>query len=111
MPSFDKFPKIIDSSKKNLIQPMQPTRSDICPFCKAQRIELFSFNGYPQNYKEAVECRLRGYDVRYDRYEIRSMKCRSCNREFTIDWSFGFPVPLQDTYKTNNFFKEFINGI
>lgn len=107
MPSFDKTPKNID---KNLIEPLINIRSDICPICKAQRIELFSFNGYPQNYKDAVEARLRGYNVSYDRYEIRYMKCRSCNKEFTIDWSSGFPVPLIDSYKSNNFFYQFING-
>lgn len=97
--------------KKNGIDPMPPARTDICPYCKAQRVELFSFNGYPQNYREAVELRLMGYDVSYDKYEIRYMKCRSCNREFVIDWSQGFPVPLQDTFKTNLFFKEFAQGI
>lgn len=108
MPSFDKIKK--PERNDGLIEPLIPTRSDICPFCKAQRIELFSFNGYPQNYKDAVEARLRGYDISYDRYEIRSMKCRSCNREFVIDWSSGFPVPLVDSYKSNKFFYEFMNN-
>lgn len=109
MPSFDKV--LRQPIDKNLIEPMKPIRGDMCPFCKAQRIELFSFNGYAQNYKQAVEAYLRGYDVKYDRYEIRSMRCQSCNKEFTIDWTYGFPFPLKDTFKTNRFFQEFINGI
>lgn len=100
-----------DKLKPGLIDPISDARTDICPFCKAQRVELFSFNGYSQNYKEAVEAHLKGYDVNYDRYEIRFMKCRSCNKEFTIDWSSGFPVPLKDLFKTRQFFSEFIQGI
>lgn len=111
MPSFDIIPKKKDPAIEDLIVPMVDIRADMCPFCKAQRVELFSFNGYSQNYKEAVQAHLKGYDVRFDRYEIRSMKCRGCNKEFTIDWSYRFPVPLKDTFKTNQFFKEFINGI
>ena len=111
MPSFDKIQKKKDPSLQGLINPMKDVRTDICPFCKAQRVELFSFNGYPQNYKEAVEAHLKGYEVHYDRYEIRFMKCRSCNKEFTIDWTSGFPVPLKDSFKTRQFFQEFINGI
>lgn len=99
------------SKDPNIIYPLNPARTDICPFCKAQRIELISFNGYPQNYREAVDMHLKGYNVFYDKYEIRAMKCISCKKEFTIDWSTGFPVPLRDTYKTSVFFQEFINGI
>lgn len=108
MTSFDK--KLKEPIPKGAIEPMTPIRGDICPFCKAQRIELFSFKGYPQNYTQAVEAHLRGYDVHYNSFEIRFMRCKSCNREFTIDWSTGFPFPLKDTYKTNKFFQEFING-
>ena len=36
-------------------------RTDICPFCKAQRIELISFNGYPQNYRDAVNEYIKGF--------------------------------------------------
>lgn len=95
----------------NLIYPIRPVRTDICPYCNAQRIELFSFNGYPQNYRDAVNERLKGNDVFYDKYEIRVMKCMSCHREFTIDWSLGFPVPLRDTFKSNQFFREFMAGL
>ena len=84
MPSFNKIPK--EPIPKGTIEPMIPIRGDICPLCKAQRIELFSFNGYPQNYSQAVEAHLRGYNIDYNNYEIRSMKCRSCNKEFTIDY-------------------------
>lgn len=108
MPSFD-TEKI--KRDPDIVYPLIPSRTDICPFCKAQRIELISFNGYPQNYRDAVEAHLKGYNVFYDKYEIRSMKCMSCKREFTIDWSSGFPVPLKDTYKTTRFFQEFISGI
>ena len=108
MPSFD-TEKIIKDP--DMIYPIAPSRSDICPFCKAQRVELISFNGYPQNYRDAVDMYMKGYNVFFDRYEIRSMKCMSCKHEFTIDWSNGFPVPLQDTLKTTRFFQEFINGI
>lgn len=82
----------------------------MCPICKAQRVELFSFNGYSQNYKEAVEAFLKGYSIEFNRYEIRNMRCRSCNKEFVIDWTIGFPVPLKDTYRTNRFFSEFCQG-
>lgn len=96
---------------EGLINPFIETRTDICPKCKAQRVELFSYKGYPQNYKEAVELHLRGHIVEYNKYEIRSMKCRSCNHEFVIDWSDGFPKPLRSTMKTDQFFREFANGI
>lgn len=109
MPSFDLKQKKKDP--EGSINPMSEIRTDICPFCKAQRVELFSFNGYSQNYSQAVEARLKGFDVQFDRYEIRFMKCRSCNKEFTIDWSYGFPIPLKDLFKTKQFFSEFIQGI
>lgn len=94
----------------DLIDPLIPVRLDICPFCKAQRIEVFSFNGYPQNYRLAVDEYMKGNNISYDKYEIRSMKCRSCNKEFTIDWINGMPTPLRSSFKTNLFFQEFING-
>ena len=99
-----------DYVDEELINPMIEIRTDICPVCKAQRVELFSFNGYPQNYKEAVNAHLIGYDISYDKYEIRTMRCKSCNREFVIDWSDKFPRPLSNTYKTNSFISEFIMG-
>ena len=67
-------------------------------------------NGYSQNYKDAVDAYLSGYKVLFDRYEIRSMKCKSCAKEFTIDWSDGFPKPLQFTPKIRAFFQEFAEG-
>lgn len=103
---FDKVPKAIEP---NLIQPIRELRTDICPNCQAQRIELFSFNGYPQHYSDAVDAHLKGYDVFFNKYEIRSMKCRSCNKEFTIDWTYGFPQPLKDTYRTTRFLQEFFS--
>ena len=86
-------------------------RTDICPFCKAQRIELISFNGYPQNYRDAVNEYIKGNEVHFNKYEIRAMKCQSCKHEFVIDWSLGFPVPLTSTRTTNQFFSEFVRGI
>lgn len=100
-----------DTIHNDLIIPIIPDRFDVCPYCKSQRIELFSFNGYPQHYNKAVEAYLRGYIVSYDKYEIRTMKCRSCGKEFVIDWSIGFPVPLRSSYKTNKFLEEFYIGI
>lgn len=97
--------------EKKLTCPFVEVRSDICPFCKSQKIELFSFNGYPQNYKKAVEEHLRGNQVEFNKYEIRAMKCRSCNKEFVIDWSYGFPRPLKITAKFNGFISEFLQGI
>lgn len=85
-------------------------RYDLCPFCKARRVELYSFNNYPQNYSEAVDAYLQGYDVSFNKYEIRMMKCKSCQKEFVIDWTSGFPVPLRDTYRTDRFFAEFGEG-
>ena len=110
MPSFDKIP--VDPPKTNggSINPIIFTRYDICPNCNAQRLVLLSFNGYSQNYKDAVDAYLYGYKVLFDRYEIRSMKCKSCSKEFTIDWSDGFPKPLQFTQKIRAFFQEFIEG-
>lgn len=100
-----------DPVDNSLINPIIENRSDICPYCKSQRIELFSFNNYTQNYKDAVNLHLRGYDVGFNKYEIRAMKCKSCNKEFVIDWTYGFPRPLTDTFKTNMFLAEFILGI
>ena len=108
--SFTTNPKKIVDEDLNLTRGIVPLRTDVCPYCKAQRVELFSFNGYTQNYKEAVNAYLSGYDVHFDKYEIRAMKCRGCNKEFVIDWTDGFPKPLKDTYRTNRFFSEFIGG-
>lgn len=94
-------------NNENLIDPFIEIRPDICPFCKAQRIELFSFNNYPQDYSKAVNAHLSGFEVSYNKWEIRFMKCRSCNKEFTIDWSGGFPRPLRDLSKSERFFDEF----
>lgn len=105
----EKIPSIPEN--EGLVEPMIKLRTDICPYCKAQKVELISFNGYPQGYKEAVNLYLKGYNVFFDQYEIRSMRCRSCNRELIIDWSDGFPKPLIDTCKTSMFFSEFIMGI
>ena len=110
MLSFEQTPKHIADEDFDCKLGIIPIRSDICPICKAQKVELFSFNGYPQNYKEAVNAHLSGYDVHYDKYEIRTMKCRSCGKEFVIDWSDGFPKPLKDTYRSNRFFSEFVSG-
>ena len=52
-----------------------------------------------------------GYSVSYDKYEIRYMKCRKCRKEFIIDWSSGFPIPLKDNMKTTMFINEFIAGM
>lgn len=97
--------------QKGLINPIINLRTDICPHCKAQMIELYSFNNYPQNYRDAVDAYLRGYNVQYNQWEIRAMRCKSCKSEFVIDWTDGFPKPLQDIFKTNNFFQEFAIGI
>ena len=107
---FDLYPKL-SYEDKGLINPIIEERPDICPHCRAQRVELFSFNGYPQNYRDAVDAYLRGYNIEYNKYEIRTMKCKSCNKEFVIDWSSGFPRPLRDVYKTNRFFSEFSLGV
>lgn len=88
-----------------------PIRPNICPNCGVQAIELFSFNGYPQKYKERVNFYISGIDTPFDKYEIRFMKCKSCNKEFIIDWSDLFPKPLRDTSKLNRFLSEFIVGI
>lgn len=96
-----------ETNNGNLIEPLIAIRPDICPYCKAQRIEIFSFNNYPQDYSKAVNAYFSGFDVSYNKWEIRSMKCRSCNKEFIIDWSTGFPKPLRDIDKKNMFFEEF----
>lgn len=107
--AYNKIPTLPEN--EGLIDPMIKMRTDICPHCRAQRVELISFNGYGQHYRDAVDLYLKGYQVNFDSYEIRSMRCKSCNREFVIDWSDGFPKPLKDTYKTNVFFSEFVMGI
>lgn len=109
MPSFETIKPPPPPEKG--IDPYLPIRADICPFCRAQRVEMFSFNGYEQGYSKAVDAYMQGYQVIFDQYEIRSMKCKSCGKEFTIDWTNGFPVPLRTTMKTNVFFQEFAIGI
>lgn len=109
--TFSTSPRSMPKVKQGLIDPLIEDRFDVCPFCKSQRIELFSFNGYPQHYKQAVDSYLKGYNVDYNRYEIRSMRCQSCGREFAIDWSSGFPRPLRDNIRTSAFVQEFILGI
>ena len=96
---------------EGLINPLSPARTDVCPFCKTQAIDLFSFNGYPQGYKDAIDMHMKGYNISYDKYEIRYMKCRKCRKEFIIDWSSGFPIPLKDNMKTTMFINEFIAGM
>lgn len=105
------FDKKSNIRNDGLIDPLIPSdRYDICPHCRAQRIELISFNGYSQNYKEAINAYMQGYTVEFNRYEIRSMRCRGCHKEFVIDWTPGFPVPLRNTYRTDRFFAEFMEG-
>lgn len=110
MPSYDVIgkgqPRV---TVGNLPAPFIVDRPDICPYCKAQRIELLSFNGYPQNYSSAVDAYLRGYNISFNKYEIRSMRCKSCNKEFTIDWTSGFPMPLTSTFRTDVFFSRYLN--
>lgn len=93
-----------------LIDPMKLIRADICPYCNSQRIELFSFNGYPQQYRYAVDEFIKGNLISYDKYEIRVMKCRSCNKEFIIDWYNGMPFPLIYRERLDQFISEFKNG-
>lgn len=105
------FSSYLEEKNNNLKEALVPVRTDICPLCNVQAIELYSFNGYPQGYKDAVDQHLRGYRVNFDRYEILFMRCKSCRKEFTINWLDEFPVPLKDTVKTSIFFKEFMHGI
>ena len=109
--TFITYPREMYPTIPGLIEPFIEERFDMCPFCKAQRVELFSFNGYPQHYKEAVDYYINGYNVDYNQYEIRSMKCQGCGKEFTIDWSDGFPKPLRSSLKTSIFVSEFLMGI
>lgn len=109
MSSFDKTPILKTQEEEKLINPIIDIRTDICPICRAQAIELYSYNSYPQNYNQAVDAYLMGYKVKFN-YEIRYMRCKSCNKLFTIDWSRGFPKPLKDSYITDRFFKEFLSG-
>lgn len=106
---------VFETSKKeldpNLIYPFVYNRFDICPHCGAQRVELFSFNGYPQNYRDAVTSFLQGNNVEFNKYEIRTMKCRSCHKEFVIDWyDDKFPRPMKSINRSKQFFDEFVNG-
>lgn len=94
-----------------LTDPLIPVRFDICPICKSQRVKLLSFNNIDQNYSEAVDAYLRGYAVNFDRYEIYALKCASCGKEFIIDWTGGFPKPLQFKGKLDLFYWEFIRGL
>lgn len=97
------------SPNDNLIDPFVPFRYDICPHCNAQRIELLSFNGYPQHYRDAVDALLGGRIVDFNQYEIHAMRCRACGKEFVIDWNYGFPKPLTSNFRTARFIDEFCN--
>ena len=55
--------------------------------------------------------RVSSYWVRYDKYEIRTMKCRACNKEFVINWIDGMPFPLANGTRWTIFLSEFIQGI
>lgn len=100
-----------DISKEGLIDPIVFSRFDICPFCKAQKVELLSFNNIKQSYSKAVDLYFQGYNIGFDKYEIHSMKCLSCGHEFIIDWSIGFPKPLISNMFTDIFLSEFVHGI
>lgn len=108
---YDITPIPQEPTEEGLTNPIIFNRPDMCPRCKSQKIELISFNNYPQGYSGAVDAYLSGYAVNFDKYEIRSMKCKSCTKEFVIDWAYGFPKPLKDTDKSNIFFMEFLAGI
>ena len=103
------FSSKLPENPSSLIDPLVPFRYDICPCCGSQRIELISFNGYGQHYKDAVDAFLSGRDVEFNQYEIRAMKCKACGKEFVIDWNYGFPTPLVSSLITNRFLDEFIN--
>ncbi|MCM1235485.1 MAG: hypothetical protein NC489_35750, partial [Ruminococcus flavefaciens] len=45
-----------------LIDPMIYDRFDMCPECKAQRMQLLSFNNINQDYRDAVDAYLSGYN-------------------------------------------------
>jgi hypothetical protein len=108
---YDITPMPQEPTEEGLINPIIFNRPDMCPNCKSQKVELMSFNNYPQGYGWAVDAYLSGYSVSFDKYEIRSMRCKSCTKEFVIDWTYGFPKPLRDTDKSNIFFMEFLAGI
>ena len=93
------------------IMPIMPIRYDFCPHCSTQQIDLFSFNNYPQGYSDAVTSYLKGNSVSFDKYEIRYMKCKSCGKEFMIEWANGCPRPLKDPYRVLGFVSEFEMGI
>lgn len=95
----------------NLTDPFEMFRPDICPHCNAQLVECYSYQGYPQKYSEAVDLYMKGYQVRFDKYDIFYMKCNGCGKSFVIDWSTGFPMPMRDSYTTDVFFSEFMSGI
>lgn len=108
---FTTTPREMPEVVPGLLNPIIEDRYDMCPICRSQRIELISFNGYPQHYRDAVNAYLSGHNVAFDRYEIRAMKCQACGKEFAIDWSTGFPRPLRDNYRAQAFVAEFMMGI
>lgn len=107
---FTETPRHINVNNGRIF-PLMPIRDDFCPHCNTQNIELFSFNNYPQGYSDAVTSYLNSNSILYDKYEIRYMKCKTCGKEFMIDWSSGFPKPLKDPYRVFGFVAEFEMGV
>lgn len=85
------------------MQPYYINRSDICPRCKEQSLELFNLYNNPLHLTEAID---NGEDILLQKLNARYFKCESCGAEYPINWIGTKPIPLlPDMYKL--FFSSF----
>lgn len=78
---------------------MSPT---FCESCKTENIEIFGYNGYPFHYKRLLAEWEKGtLKMNSFVYQVYSMRCRNCGREYHMYWDHGAPLPLPVRGNTN----------
>ncbi len=83
----------------NLIQPYK------CPICNEDLLFFTSKHNKIIDYKRFLDngntlAEMKGY---LEKRDIRHFKCIKCDKEFIIDWSEGWPVPVTDIDKLKAF--------
>lgn len=85
-------------------------REDTCPDCRRKRsLDLFDRNNRPAYFPMLLD---RNEINRLYSRPFYYMKCKSCGKEFRIDWGCEenkIPVPLTEE-KLENFLQDYINS-
>lgn len=84
-------------------------RPDYCSVCRRHTIEIFDYFNYPQHYADLA---LASFEHRpipcLDTRDIYTMRCRSCGKEYAIQWEDGMPKPV--LYPDNRPIRHFIQS-